>query len=290
MTHARIWTATLLTLLAAIPVALPAQNLRPQLQTPGVLRVCADPDNLPFSNQKGEGYENKIADLIADAWHSRVEYAWWPIRRGYFARALNGRYCDVALTAPSMLDMVAVTRPYFRSAYAIVYRKDSGLNIKALDDPALKKLRIGVNLLNSDAENTPPAMALSYHGVVGTLVGFATFYSDSGDRPEDIINAVVNRKIDLAVVWGPLAGYFVKRSPVPLEMNLVQSDSMSGIPFAFSMSIGVRRRDRELRDSLQLVLDDKRPQIDAILRDYGIPMLPLESDSSRGATGKPASP
>jgi len=185
--------------------------------------------------------------------------------------------------------MVAVTRPYFRSAYAIVYRKDSGLHITSLDDPALKKLRIGVNLLDSDAENTPPAMALSYHGVVGTLVGFGTFYSDSGLRPEDIINAVVKRDIDLAIVWGPMAGYYVNRAPVPLEVNLVQSDSTSGIPFAFSMSVGVRRRDRALRDSLQVVLDEKRPQIEAILRDYGIPMLPLEADSSRGAGGKPAS-
>ena len=289
MTRFRILAGALAALLASAPAVLPAQTLRPQLQSAGVLRVCADPDNLPFSNQKGEGYENKLAELIAETWHSRVEYAWWSIRRGFFARALNGRYCDVALTAPSGLDMVAVTRPYFRSAYAIVYRKDSGLHITSLDDPALKKLRIGVNLLDSDAENTPPAMALSYHGVVGTLVGFGTFYSDSGLRPEDIINAVVKRDIDLAIVWGPMAGYYVNRAPVPLEVNLVQSDSTSGIPFAFSMSVGVRRRDRALRDSLQVVLDEKRPQIEAILRDYGIPMLPLEADSSRGAGGKPAS-
>jgi ABC-type amino acid transport substrate-binding protein len=162
----------------------------------------------------------------------------------------------------------------------IVYRKDSGLNLSSLDDPAWKKLKIGVNLLNSDAENTPPAMALSRHGVVGNLVGFSTFYSEL-DRPDDIIKAVVDKKVDAAIVWGPLAGYFASKSPVPLEIKPIEYDSLSGIPFAFNMSIGVRRKDKELRDSLQTLLDRKGPEIQAILRQYGVPLLPVVAEQKK---------
>jgi mxaJ protein len=268
-------------LVVAAPLATPLAAQRPSQPQPGLLRVCADPDNMPLSNQAGEGLENRIAELIAREWKSKLEYAWWPVRRGFFARALNGRYCDVAITAASGLDMAATTSPYFRSAYVIVYRKDSGLNLTSLADPAFKKLRIGVNLLNSDAENTPPAMALSSHGVVGNLVGFTTFYSEKGDRPEDIINAVVNKTVDVAIVWGPLAGYFAKRSPVPLVLNTIEADSASGIPFAFSMSMATRRRDRALRDSLQTLLKTKHDEIQVILKEYGVPLLPIPADSGR---------
>ena len=278
--------ALLAVALASTSLAAQETTLRPNVEKPGVLRVCADPDNMPASNQKGEGYENKIAELIGSAWNAKVEYAWWPVRRGFFARALNGRYCDVAMTAPAGLDVAATTKPYFRSAYVIVYRKDSGLNLTSLNDPTWKKLKIGVNLLNADAENTPPAMALSAHGVVGNLVGFTTFYSEGGDRPEDIIKAVVDKQVDAAIVWGPLAGYFAKQSSVPLVLNPILQDSVSGIPFAFPIAMGVRRRDRELRDSLQKVLEQKGPQIQAILQQYGIPLLPL-SDSGRATTSPP---
>ena len=259
-----------------------AQAQRPSVLEAGVLRVCADPDNMPFSNEAGEGFENKLAELLARTWNSKLVYAWWPVRRGYFARGLNGRYCDMAMTAPTGLDIAATTRPYFRSAYVIVYRKDSGLNITSLDDPALKTLRIGVNLLNADAENTPPAMALSAHGVVGNLVGFATFYSDSVLRPDDIINGVVDRKVDLAIVWGPLAGYFAARAPVPLVLNPIEYDSVSGIPFAFDISAATRRRDRALRDSLQTFLDANAADIQTLLRQYNFPLLPIPQDSAQG--------
>ena len=183
-----------LTLLAApaFPGIASAQesSLRPHLPTPGLLRVCADPDAMPLSNQKGEGFEQKIAELIGKEWGAKVEYAWWPVRRGFFSRALNGRYCDVAIEAPSGLDMAGVTEPYFRSGYVFLTRKDSGLDITSLADPRLKRLKIGINLLHSDAENTPPAMALSRYGVIGNLVGYSTFYTDT-DRPEEIGRAHV---------------------------------------------------------------------------------------------------
>ena len=263
----------------AFPVRLTAQTLRPNVEKPGIIRVCADPDNMPLSNQKGEGFEQKLAELIAKEWNAKVEYAWWPVRRGFFARALNGRYCDLAIEAPPALDIASVTKPYFRSGYVFVTRKDSGLDIKSLADPRLKKLRIGVNLLNSDAENTPPAMALSKYGVVGNLRGYSTFYTTT-ERPEDIVNDVAKKDIDVAIVWGPLAGYFAKQSAVPLSLRpLAERDSLSDLPFRFDIGMAVRRKDAALRDSLQKVLDRKGPEIQAILKEYGVPVFPIKADS-----------
>jgi mxaJ protein len=271
---------------ALFPISLSAQTpqtLRPNVEKPGVLRVCADPDNMPLSNQKGEGFEQKIAELIAKDWNSKVEYAWWPVRRGFFSRALNGRYCDVAIEAPSGLDMAGVTKPYFRSGYVFVTRKDRNLELKSLADPRLKKLKIGVNILNSDAENTPPAMALSRYGVVGNLTGYYTFYTDSV-RPEDIINAVAKKDIDVAIVWGPIAGYFAKQASVPLTVApLPARDSLSDFPFQYDIGMGVRRRDKELRDSLQSVLDRKALEIQAILKQYGVPVFPIEAEAKAPA-------
>jgi quinoprotein dehydrogenase-associated probable ABC transporter substrate-binding protein len=278
--------------LAALASAANAQGLRPNFAKAGVIRVCADPDNMPLSNQKGEGFEQKIAELVAKEWNAKIEYAWWPVRRGFFSRALNGRYCDIAIQAPSAFDMAGVTKPYFRSGYVFVTRKDSGLDIKSLADPRLKKLKIGVNLLNSDAENTPPAMALSRYGVVGNLVGYSTFYTDT-ERPEDIINDVAKKKIDVAIVWGPIAGYFATRSTVPLVvLPLAERDSLSPeFLFRFNIGMGVRRRDRALRDSLQGVLDRKAPEIQAILKEYGVPMFPIPTEpkpSPQPPTGTPS--
>jgi quinoprotein dehydrogenase-associated probable ABC transporter substrate-binding protein len=276
------------------PPGLSAQTLRPNVQKPGVIRVCADPDNMPLSNQKGQGFEQRIAELIAKEWNSKIEYAWWPVRRGFFSRALNGRYCDIAIEAPSGLDMAGVTKPYFRSGYVFVTRKDRNLDLKSLADPRLKKLKIGVNILNSDAENTPPAMALSQYGVVGNLTGYYTFYTDSV-RPEDIVSAVTKKDIDVAIVWGPLAGYFAKTASVPLVVQpLPERDSLSDFPFRFNIAMGVRRRDKELRDSLQSFLDRRGPEIQSILKQYGIPVFPIATEEGKkdeaGAPARPAGP
>jgi mxaJ protein len=244
---------------------------------------------MPLSNQKGEGFEQKIAELIGKEWNTKIEYAWWPVRRGFFSRALNGRYCDVAIEAPAGLDMAGVTQPYFRSGYVFLTRKDSGLDITSLADPRLKKLKIGVNLLHSDAENTPPAMALSRYGVVGNLIGYSTFYTDE-DRPEDIIEAVAKKEVDVAIVWGPLAGYFAQRSKVPLAVvPLAERDSLSDFPFRFNIAMGVRRRDTELKDSLDALLTRKGPEIQAILKQYNVPVFPIVEDKAGGDDDSPPS-
>ena len=289
--HLSVTALLLSATIGVLPEGASAQGLRPNNPKPGVLRVCADPDNMPLSNQKGEGFEQKIAELVAKEWNAKVEYAWWPVRRGFFARALNGRYCDVAIQAPAEFDMAGVTKPYFRSGYVFVTRKDRGLDIKSLADPRLKKLKIGVNILNSDAENTPPAMALSRYGVVGNLIGFPTFYTDT-IRPEDIVTAVAKKEVDVGIVWGPLAGYFAKQSSVPLTLRpLAERDSLTDYQFRFSIGMGVRRRDRALRDSLQTVLDRRAPEIQAILKQYGVPMFPIPAEPAgepeSKATGTP---
>ena len=270
--------------------ASPAAAQRPSPLEPGRLRVCMDPDNMPFSNQKGEGFENKIAQLIADEWKSKLEYVWYPVRRGYF-RILNGMYCDLIIQAPGGLDMAGTTDPYYRSGYVFVARQDSKLaDIKSLADPRLKKARIGVTLLPSD-EQLPPTTALSHYGVIGNLRGFQGMYNEE-DRPEDVVNAVAKDEVDVAIVWGPLAGYFAKQSPVPLRIQpLGERDSLADVPFRYDIAMAVRRRDRELRDSLQKVLREKAPEIQAILKEYNIPLFPVvakEDDDDDDGPPKPA--
>jgi mxaJ protein len=277
---------------AAMVLAVPARAQRPAPLKPGLLRVCADMDNLPFSNQKGEGYENKIADLIANEWRSKLEYVWWPIRRGYY-RMLNGTYCDLVIESPVGVDQAGATKPYYRSGYMFLSRKGSGLeNINSLADPRLKKLKIGVNLfVSTDGEHSPPEMALSQYGVIGNLVGYSVAY-DSTTRPEDIINGVAKKDVDLAIVWGPQAGYFVKKSAVPLVLTpmATETDSATGYPMSYNIGMAVRRADRAFRDSLQTLLERKRPEILNILKEYGVPALPVKEEAKSDDKPKASGP
>jgi quinoprotein dehydrogenase-associated probable ABC transporter substrate-binding protein len=266
--------------LALLFAAAPAAAQRPGPMETGVLRVCADPDNMPFSNEAREGFENRLAEMLATAWNSELRYIWWAAPRGLFSRALNGSYCDVILQAPTEFDMAGVTRPYYRTGYVIVQRADAPHKVTSLDDPALKTMKIGVHLLSSDAENTPPAMALSAHGVVGNLVGFGTTFVGSQDRPEDIIKAVVDGTVDLSMVWGPLAGYHARRVGAELTLTPIPDDTLTGTPMAFSMGIATRRRERAFRDSLQHFLDSRQADVKGLLTEFGFPLFPLPPDSA----------
>jgi quinoprotein dehydrogenase-associated probable ABC transporter substrate-binding protein len=270
-------------LLLAGAVSLSAQRPAP-MQT-GILRVCADPDNMPFSDSTGAGLENKVAELMAKTWNSKLEYVWWAAPRGMM-RMLNGFYCDVTIQMPVLSDMAGVTKPYFRTSYVMVQRKDAPHQVNSLDDPALKTMKIGVHLFAADGENTPPAMALSSHGVVGNLVGFSTTYIGGMNKPEDIVRAVEDKTIDIAIVWGPIAGYYAKRIGADLLLTPVDNDTVSGIPFVYSMGMATRRREREFKDSLQKFITSKAPEIQSLLQQYGIPLLPLPADSaSKAAPG-----
>ena len=238
-------------------------------------RVCADPENLPFSNRRLEGFENKIASVLAKAFDASPTYVWWGQRRGFIRNTMNatlkeGR-CNIMIGAPQGYDLVRTTKPYYRSTYVFVYRKGKGLQIKSLDDPILKKIRIGVHVLGEDYNNPPPVHALSQRGIVANVVGFKTFYS-AENPPNKIIDAVAGGQIDVAIVWGPAVGYFVKHQLVPLEMVPIPFGK-GDLPFAFDISMGVKPGDEELRAKLEKVLVTKHAEITNILKDYGVPLL-----------------
>jgi mxaJ protein len=242
---------------------------------PHAFRVCSDPDNLPFSDQQRQGFENKIAALLASDLGDSVSYVWWPTRRGFVRMTLGAEACDIIMGTPKGYDLVLQTNSYYRSAYVAITRRDRHLHIRSLDDSALRALTIGVNTMGDNYENTPPAHALGARGINQHIVGFPTFYSTE-HRPGDIIDAVAKGTIDVAVVWGPVGGYFVKQSSVPLDITaLPDTDRATGFPFSYEVTLGVRRADRGLRDTLNAAIDRRHADIDAILRDYGIPMLPL---------------
>ena len=249
----------------------------------GVLRVCADPNNLPFSNERGEGFENKIAELLAHEMGERVEYTWWAQRRGFFRNTLRSGVCDVVIGVPSAVEMALTTKPYYRSTYVFLSRKDRKLNVSSFEDPTLKSLKIGVQIIGDDFSNAPPAHALSRRNIVGNVKGFTVYGDYSEPNPTArIVDAVVNRDIDLAIVWGPLAGYFAKQSRVPLEVVPVSPEiDQPFLPFVFDISMGVRREDQDLKDQIEQILDSCRAEIDRILEDYKVPRV----DQEKGASG-----
>lgn len=249
----------------------------------GVLRVCADPNNLPFSNNRGEGFENKIAELLAQDMGERIEYTWWAQRRGFFRNTLKAGTCDLVMGVPAGFEMALTTRPYYRSTYVFLTRKDRHLKLESLDDPALKKLKIGVQMIGDDFSNAPPAHALSRRHIITNVKGF-TVYGDYNqpNPPARIVEAVASRDVDVAIVWGPLAGYFAGQSQVPLDVVPVSPQvDQPFLPFVFDISMGVRRGDQDLRDQVERVLDSRRNDIDRILRDYNVPRV----DEQKGGSG-----
>ncbi|MEI9965613.1 MAG: substrate-binding domain-containing protein [Caulobacteraceae bacterium] len=242
----------------------------------GELRVCADPNNLPFSNQAGEGFENKIVELIARDLGDAVQYTWWAQRRGYVRNTLNAGQCDLVPGVASGVDMLAETRPYYRSTYVFVTRADRRPAIASLDDPRLRKLTVGVQMVGDDATNTPPAHALARRGVTRNVRGFM-LYGDyrQPNPPAAIIDAVAKGEVDVAVAWGPLAGYFAAREPTPLTLTPVTPALDDGRwPMTFDIAMGVRKNDPAFRQEIDGELDKLRPQIQAILAAYGVPLAP----------------
>jgi mxaJ protein len=238
-----------------------------------VLTVCADPNNLPFSNRAGEGFENRLAELIARDLGARLDYVWWAQRRGYVRNTLNAHKCDLWPGVASGVEMLATTRPYYRSTYVFVTRAGDPLDGLTLDDPRLRRLRIGVQMVGDDGANTPPAHALSRRAIVANVRGFM-LYGDyrQPDPPAAIVRAVAAGEIDVGLVWGPLAGYFAARSPVPLRLRPVTPwlDDASW-PMVYDISVGVRRGDTSLFDEVDRVLAGRRDEIAALLDRYRVP-------------------
>jgi mxaJ protein len=237
------------------------------------LRVCADPNNLPFSNARGEGFENRLVDLLARDMKMKVEYVWWAQRRGFVRNTLKARTCDVWPGVAAGLEMLATTRPYYRSTYVFVSRADSGLDIASLDDPRLRRVKVGVQLVGDDASNTPPAHALARRGIVDNVRGYM-LYGDYAqpDPTAAVVDAVARGEVDVAVVWGPPAGYFAARADRPLRLTPVRPwlDGPQW-PMVFDISMGVRKEDVALRRELDAALARNRPAIQALLARYHVP-------------------
>jgi len=240
-----------------------------------VLRVCSDPNNLPFSNDKQEGFENKIAELIARDLNLKLEYTWWAQRRGFVRNTLKSDLCDLIVGMPSSSELASTTAPYYRSTYVFLWRKDRGLNIHSFDDAALHNLRIGVQMIGDDFANSPPAHALTKRNIIQNIKAYSV-YGDYAqpNPPARVVEAVAKREVDVAIAWGPLAGFFVKKEHLPLTLVPVAPQiDLPYLPFVFDISMGVRRGDDAFRERLETIIENRRGEIEKILDDYGVPRV-----------------
>ena len=242
-----------------------------------VLRVAADPNNLPFSNEKLEGIENKLASLVARELDADVQYVWRAQRRGFFRHAFKEDGCELVMGVPAGFEMAATTAPYYRSSYVFVSRADRKLNITSYDDPRLRELKIGIHVVGDadEGSGSPAAHALARRGLANNVVGF-TLYGDyrEPNPPARIVEAVAAGEVDVAVVWGPMAGYFANHSVIPLDLAFVSpAVEPPGLPMTFAISVGVKKGAPELKAEVDTVLARRRAEIEKILDEYGVPRV-----------------
>jgi mxaJ protein len=239
------------------------------------LRICADPNNLPFSNRERQGFENRIVEMLARDMGMTPRYVWWAQRRGNLLNTLNAKQCDVVPGIASGIEMVATTRPYYRSTYVFVTKAGRGAALSSFDDPRLAHWLIGVQMIGDDGANTPPAHALSRRGYTGNVRGYPVYGNYSNPNPPSaIVDAVARGDIDAAVAWGPMAGYFAKHAAARLEVRPV-TPWLDGPqwPMVFDISMAVRKDDLALRRRLDEALEKRRPAIQKVLREYGVPLV-----------------
>jgi len=258
--------------------------LTPLLADARELRVCADPNNLPFSNERSEGFENKIVDLIAADLGATVTYTWHAQRRGFLRETLKDNLCDLVPGLPSNVEGVRTTAPYYRSTYVFMTRQD-GPAIASFNDSALRNHLVGVQLVGDDGWNTPPAHALSRRGIVDNVRGY-TLYGDyrEPNPPARIVDALAAGEIDVAIVWGPLGGYFATHESSPLRLTAVRP-AFDGpqLPMVWDISMAVRKDDESLWKEVDAALQRRRPDIDAILSAYGVPRLDVPDQKAEAA-------
>lgn len=269
-----------LALLVAIAVAVGlvvSMTRRPQAQEEWQFRICADPNNLPYSNIRREGFEDRIAQLIAQHLHAKLSYTWspqWRMAR-VIREGLREGECDAVMGVPDRYPLLLTTQPYYKSTYVFVYRADRPWNVRSFDDPILRRLRIGVQVIGFGYQNTPPAEALAQRGI-RNVVGYSPWDYDDPHRNGRIVEAVAKGEVDVSVVWGPIAGYFAKRSKVALKLVPVSPQIVPPmLPMVYAISMGVRHGDDALAERLNRAIEARRRAIEGVLRAYGVPLLPL---------------
>lgn len=240
----------------------------------GTLKVCADPQQLPFSNERQEGFENKIANILGEELGAGVSFEWVRPSRGFVREVVNTGRCDVLMEVPVGMHGVLVTKPYYRSTYVFVTRTNSK-PLRSFDDPALRQMKIGVHALDEDF--TPPATALARRHLSANIVAFRM------ERPEDIIAAVANRKIDAAVVWGPIAGYYAAGYGSQLRLTAVEPGlDPPMLPFTYEIAAGVRKDEPELYERVNAALSRRNRDVLKILQAYHVPLAPMPQGGKAG--------
>lgn len=269
---------------AQAPQAGGAPDLSIELIDPKTLRVCSDPHNLPFSNEQGEGFENKLAELVAAKLGKELAYAWYPNSVGFVRNTLAAHRCDVIMGVPQGDDLVQNTNPYYRTAYALVFRPGHGLEgIETLADPRLKEKRLGV------VAGTPPATNMAVNGLIGRAKAYPLVVDTRVDSSAEAMMAdIAAETIDGGILWGPMAGYFAKRASPPLRVVPLMKET-SGPPLAFHITMGVRPADQEWKRLLNRIIQENQAEIDKLLAGFGVPILDDKGNpiSVAATTGRP---
>jgi quinoprotein dehydrogenase-associated probable ABC transporter substrate-binding protein len=231
------------------------------------LKVCADPNNLPFSDEKKEGFENKIAELMGNSLGIKVEYTWFPQIIGFVRNTLQTYRCDLVIGTVAGDEIMQTTNPYYFTTYVMVYRSDKGMAIDGVQDPRLKSLRLGV------VSATPPSDLLVRHDLMSRTKPYPLTVDTRVESPtHQMVQDIVDGTIDLGFLWGPIAGYYKKHDKLPLTL-IPLADEQGAARMRYHIAMGVRGNEPEWRRKINAVILKQQPQITAILRDYGVPLL-----------------
>jgi len=239
-----------------------------ELIDPHVFRACADPRNLPFSNEAGEGFENKIAALFARKLGKPVAYTFYPGATGFIRNTLNAHRCDVVLGIAQGDDIVQPTNPYYRTSYVAAYRADGSLKgLDSLSDSRLKTVRIGV------VAGTPPATYLAANGLLGQIKSYALVVDTRFDSPaREMMDDLDRRDIDVALLWGPIAGYYALKAKAPMTVAPLLKEQ-NGPRMVYRIVMGVRHSDQNWKRAVNRLISANQAEINTILRSYGVPLL-----------------
>lgn len=250
---------------AAVPAA--AQAPTGDLVARSELRICADPGDLPFSNEKQEGFENKIAAMMGEELSVPVTYVWFPQVVGFVRNTLGAGRCDLIMGTVAGDELVQTTSPYYFTGYTIVFRKDSGWTFTGFDDPKLRDLHIGV------VGGTPPSDLLVRHGLMANARPYQLqIDTRRGTETHQMIVDIVEKKIDAGLLWGPIAGYYIHHDHLPLTLAMLHGEPQSP-RMDYHIAMGVRLNEPDWRRRVNAIIQKRRSDITAILRDYGVPLL-----------------